>query len=118
LLSFLFFFLAETFFGNVLKRPAVPEENGIFMEFFEEQDAVLRQITCSLSMGTERSLRSDVKYLERFVGGNIKTALAFNIQGHSGVEPRQLQVIRATAANNEDVRHYTAGMQWNVACGA
>ena len=46
------------------------------MEFFEEQDAVLRQITCSLSMGTERSLRSDVKYLERFVGENIKTALA------------------------------------------
>jgi hypothetical protein len=30
-------------YGNVLKRPAVPEENGIFMEFFEEQDAVLRQ---------------------------------------------------------------------------
>ena len=47
-------------YGNVLKRPAVPEKNGIFMEFFEEQGAVLRQITCSLSMGTERSLRSDV----------------------------------------------------------
>jgi hypothetical protein len=48
-------------------------------------------------MGTERSLRSDVKYLERFVGETIKTALAFLIQGHSEVEPRQLQVIRATA---------------------
>jgi hypothetical protein len=105
-------------YGNVLKRPAVPEENGIFMEFFEEQDAVLRQITCSLSMGTERSLRSDVKYLERFVGETINTALAFLIQGHSEVEPRQLQVIRATAENTEGGRYHTAGMQRNVACGA
>jgi hypothetical protein len=104
-------------YGNVLKRPAVPEENGIFMEFFEEQDAVLRQITCSLSMGTERSLRSDVKYLERFVGENIKTALAYLIQWHSGVEPRQLQVIGATAENNEGGRYHTAGMQRNLACG-
>ena len=79
---------------------------------------MLRQITCSLSMGTERSLRSDVKYLERFVGENIKTALAFIIQGHSEVEPRQLQVIRATAENTEGGRHNMAGVQWNVACGA
>jgi hypothetical protein len=32
-----------------------------FYGIFEEQDAVLRKIT-SLSMGTERSLRSDVKF--------------------------------------------------------
>lgn len=40
-------------YGNVLKRPAVPEKKGIFMEFFEEQDAVLRpRIAAS---GWERS---------------------------------------------------------------
>ena len=52
-------------------------------------------------MGTECSLRSDVKYWERFVGENIKTALAFLMQGHSKVEPRQLQVIRASRYKTE-----------------
>ena len=67
------------------------------MEFFEEQDAVLRQMTSSLRMRTERSLRSDVEYLERFVGEIIKSSVAFLNLVQNVVEQPQLLVIRATA---------------------
>ena len=69
------------------------------MEFFEEQGAVLRQMTSSLRMRTERSLRSDVKYLERFVGEIIKSSVAFLNLVQNVVEQPQLLVIRATAEN-------------------
>ena len=69
------------------------------MEFFEEQGAVLRQMTSSLRMRTERSLRSDVKFLERFVGKIIKSSVAFLNLVQNEVEQTQLLVIRATAEN-------------------
>ena len=69
------------------------------MEFFEEQDAVLRQKTSSLRMRTERSLRSDVEFLERFVGEIIKSSVAFLNLVQNVVEQTQLLVIRATAEN-------------------
>jgi len=46
-------------------------------EFLEEQGGGVAAMNSSLRMKTERSLRSDVKDLERFVGEIIKTALAF-----------------------------------------
>ena len=69
------------------------------MEFFEEQDAVLRQMTSSLRMRTERSLRSDVEFLERFVGKIINSRVAFLNLVQNAVEQTQLLVIRATAEN-------------------
>ena len=69
------------------------------MEFFEEQDAVLRQMTSSLRMRTERSLRSDVEFLERFVGKIINSSVAFLNLVQNAVEQTQLLVIRATAEN-------------------
>jgi hypothetical protein len=70
------------------------------MEFFVRSDvAVLRQMTSSLRMRTERSLRSDVKFLERFVGKIIKSSVAFLNLVQNAVEQPQLLVIRATAEN-------------------
>ena len=74
------------------------------MEFFEEQGAVLRQMTSSLRMRTERSLRSDVEYLERFVGEIIKSSVAFLNLVQNVVEQTQLLVIRATAESTKGER--------------
>ena len=87
------------------------------MEFFEEQGAVLRQMTSSLRMRTERSLRSDVKFLERFVGKIIKSSVAFLNLVQNEVEQTQLLVIRATAESTKGERLNTSEMKRNKACG-